>query len=1195
MAKVNVADQILQNQDKAAMLRRSLEKIIQLYTDKSHFIYELLQNAEDAGATKISFIQYEDRLEVQHDGNPFTMENLQGLCDIGLSDKIGDLNQIGEFGVGFKSVFSICEKVRLYSHPDTKNLNNGYKQFAVEIRDFTNPYDIEDVTMDPEYTTKYVFPFAVDLPFSGYKDMYTLKKEVSSRLQDLGVTTLLFMKNLQSIDYKIELSNLKTSGYYKLNKDVINDHCSFVSAIEKVINENGRDVTKKGKESNKEENKLKERSFLIFSRLYLKTKINKTIDIAFEMTKKSKKSEEYIFIPSESSYISVYFPTRTLSNLKFIVQGPFRTTPNRESVPSDDPDNIYLARQTATLVCDSVLELRQMDRPDYKLNYDLLNLLPLNGEVFNEEPLFKCVYDKIYNVMTKEKIFLCQDGSYASKNVVKIARNAELINIFPDELLSELLNNGEKYYWLPTLFTETNKTYRELYDYLIDKLDIEVIRPENLGKEYNKNNEFLQSRDNEWLIRLYKLYNTIPNVFSREHNGVMLTSRFIKTSKGTFEAPYREKESKKRYWWDEETTLDYLPNLFLPSKDMEDIEGMNYVDENIYQNCQEFFEGTLHLQRPNSYEIFTREFKQRYESDEDISDKQRIKDLKKLLRFKKNDQYEDEIIELVKKYVEVRCIQDDEVIYVNPDKSYVFFEVDSDGLNIEQYYRNVKNVYYVDEDFYEFNSIDREDLKSLGVEDTVILYDNITEGEYENYNPGRNPHWNTVGKFRYKLTLDRLDEVLGFITKNPHLDNSKEKSKFLFCFLKIHEESLTGTLYISGHNKNKENAHSAIIDTLNTEYWYWDYTDKDGKWLYTKTGKLVTAKEITKEELDPRLYGAPEENSKLYKILGFKESKTEKLADIKTKIDQLEDAEKDLILQAIFPNINNISVKGLQQLYSESYGDSKVHSDQYYEDWDEDEIAFPSAEIRHWDTLRKHVAAEFAYAAPVEYQKKIRSVRVSHQKSDVDAYLKGMYKIEGSYRYACQMCHEYFPNIQQTQLLKEMEEELDPMYLCLCPNCAAEYNRMKNNQTEMKEFLDNIRELSDEDIDSENPVEIEFSSENIWFTQTHIAEIRELMMLIDEMKKDKKIIENQAKNRTSTSILSKNNKQSKERQTTIIQNRNDLNVGADVIHSKYGEGTVSQIEGDRVTILFKSGQWANKTVKFSVNTILQQGVLSMIK
>ena len=53
-----IADRVRTAQDKDGMLRRALERIIQLYTDKSHFVYELLQNAEDAEAKSIKFIQY---------------------------------------------------------------------------------------------------------------------------------------------------------------------------------------------------------------------------------------------------------------------------------------------------------------------------------------------------------------------------------------------------------------------------------------------------------------------------------------------------------------------------------------------------------------------------------------------------------------------------------------------------------------------------------------------------------------------------------------------------------------------------------------------------------------------------------------------------------------------------------------------------------------------------------------------------------------------------------------------------------------------------------------------------------------------------------------------------------------------------------------------------------------------------------
>ena len=124
----NIVDKIEIDQDLEGMLRRALERIIQLYTDKSHFVYELLQNAEDAEATSITFVQFPDRLEVMHNGKPFTTQNLQGLCDMGKSDKINNLNQIGEFGVGFKSVLAICENVKLYSIIYEKDKRIGRKK-----------------------------------------------------------------------------------------------------------------------------------------------------------------------------------------------------------------------------------------------------------------------------------------------------------------------------------------------------------------------------------------------------------------------------------------------------------------------------------------------------------------------------------------------------------------------------------------------------------------------------------------------------------------------------------------------------------------------------------------------------------------------------------------------------------------------------------------------------------------------------------------------------------------------------------------------------------------------------------------------------------------------------------------------------------------------------------------------------------
>jgi hypothetical protein len=67
--------------------------------------YELLQNADDAGAKRAFFILHEDGLAFVHDGKWFTLNNFRSLAD-GWSDK-DPKECIGHKGLGFRSVLDI--------------------------------------------------------------------------------------------------------------------------------------------------------------------------------------------------------------------------------------------------------------------------------------------------------------------------------------------------------------------------------------------------------------------------------------------------------------------------------------------------------------------------------------------------------------------------------------------------------------------------------------------------------------------------------------------------------------------------------------------------------------------------------------------------------------------------------------------------------------------------------------------------------------------------------------------------------------------------------------------------------------------------------------------------------------------------------------------------------------------------------
>lgn len=113
--------------------------------------YELLQNADDAGARRAAFIMQPDGLAFAHDGHWFTVKNFRSLAD-GWSDKNPD-QFIGHKGLGFRSVLDITPAPYLlrvdtgefFAVKFTWALNNGHFQEAFR----KNP-DLRDETGDWE-------------------------------------------------------------------------------------------------------------------------------------------------------------------------------------------------------------------------------------------------------------------------------------------------------------------------------------------------------------------------------------------------------------------------------------------------------------------------------------------------------------------------------------------------------------------------------------------------------------------------------------------------------------------------------------------------------------------------------------------------------------------------------------------------------------------------------------------------------------------------------------------------------------------------------------------------------------------------------------------------------------------------------------------------------------------------------------
>ncbi|MDO4460815.1 MAG: hypothetical protein Q4C42_12200, partial [Clostridia bacterium] len=133
--------------------RSYLDLILKSGTDRTRFVQELLQNADDCYYPKesvpaFSLQQKGNVIVTQYNENGFTRANIRSITAIGESTKnrllTGDYRSIGEKGVGFKTVFGMASEVKIYS---------GEYNFALTDSEPTIPKLISGVN-DPVEGTK---------------------------------------------------------------------------------------------------------------------------------------------------------------------------------------------------------------------------------------------------------------------------------------------------------------------------------------------------------------------------------------------------------------------------------------------------------------------------------------------------------------------------------------------------------------------------------------------------------------------------------------------------------------------------------------------------------------------------------------------------------------------------------------------------------------------------------------------------------------------------------------------------------------------------------------------------------------------------------------------------------------------------------------------------------------------------------
>lgn len=298
------------------------------YPDRAHFVYELLQNAEDAGATEVYFTLLPDRLLCEHDGHPFTLEDVTSITGIHDSTNAQSQDKIGKFGVGFKSVFVYTQ---------TPSVRSG--DFSFQIVQQVLPAEIAP---DPALGRRTRFEFPFDSAKKRPKDAHA---EIVAGLNGLDEKTLLFLSGLKSVKWRI---GKDATG------EVLRDKHSDVHV--EVLKETG------GKTASRSH-------FLKFDQSVPGLE-KQRIAVAFPLDVLPGVSqfddgrplaEQLKIIPAEPGSVAVFFPAvNETSGLRFHLHGPFVPAMSRASIKETDA-NAPLFEQLAALAARSLHRIKALD------------------------------------------------------------------------------------------------------------------------------------------------------------------------------------------------------------------------------------------------------------------------------------------------------------------------------------------------------------------------------------------------------------------------------------------------------------------------------------------------------------------------------------------------------------------------------------------------------------------------------------------------------------------------------------------------------------------------------------------------------------------------------------------------------------------------------------------------------------------
>jgi hypothetical protein len=762
--------------------------VTEKYSDEAHFIYELLQNADDVKATKVRFVLSAAGLIFAHNGkihfslsDPDTEEadtQQQQLGHINAITSIGNSNkyeaQIGKFGIGFKAVFQYVDTPEIYDPP-----------FLFKIERFIVP-----VWLAQDHPARQQGETLFDFPFEAHK------KPVSQSFQDILATLknlthpLLFLRNLTEITWTASGGSqgkyTKSVNPVKIKQVPGNDLLVERICLKQAGNHHPSET----------------QNLLVLTRplTHSPSETVHLVSIAYLLGPAGQVLHE------QELPAYCFFPTTKLTNLRFIVQAPFLLTNSRESLKSGEDWNKQLIDHLAHLTADSLTIVKAL----HLLTEEFFYVLPVTDHDFPPEHFFRPIYLAVLQQLQapKECLLPAQGDIFVGKHQAYLADNHSLLKLFSNEQLGILVKQPEAHWIFPTI-TDNSR----LWQYVKDNLTANqsTITPSYLVMKIS--DVFMQQQPDDWLIQFYTyLLEKSRYLWNEKHKKETLrTKPILRLTNDNMVSPY-----------------DNLGKLqvYLPTDQESDyptVKSCLVADEKSLQFLTE-----LGLEKPTDYEEIKYYIIPRYQTTGAIYHATMRRDFRKLLTYfldcswHHKTEYLGQINLLP--FCRARHLQENKTCRKAPPEIYF------NTPELATYFRDYGNVYLLESEFYspfyeEFGQEKVETFfKELGVAKQprrIKVAVKLTLSQRGEIHQGKcTRDYRNDLTHTYDYDLEGLNEFIAKMTQ--------EKSKLLWNFLLNLIAAQLGTELFKGQYQwfyRKANYHhfeAKFLKTLKQTTWLYD-------------------------------------------------------------------------------------------------------------------------------------------------------------------------------------------------------------------------------------------------------------------------------------------------------------------------------------------------------------------------------------